>query len=92
VELRRTVLVQNRQGLHARPCHSIVSTALEFSSELRIATLAPEQEDVNGKSILELMTLQAAKGTRLELRASGEDASRLLAALEELFRSGFAED
>lgn len=75
-------------GLHARPCHSVVSTAMSFKSELRIAN---GDHVVNGKSILELMTLNAAYGCEVELRARGEDAERLLTELAALFESGFGE-
>jgi len=88
-EARRTVLVQNSQGLHARPCHSIVSRALNFRSDLRIRS---NNREVNGKSILELMTLSAGPGTELELIARGADAETLLAELAELFQGCFGED
>lgn len=88
MEVRRKVTVTNEQGLHARPCHSIVSAAQAYRSELRIATGG---RDVNGKSILELMTLGAACGTELELRAKGVDAEGLLSAVEALFITGFGE-
>ena len=81
--------IVNKQGLHARPCHSIVSTALDFASELRVATGGRE---VNGKSILELMTLNAGLGTELEVRAWGNDASALVEAIEGLFSAGFGEE
>jgi len=89
VEIRRTVCVVNKQGLHARPCHSIVSTALEFQSELRISAAGRE---VNGKSILELMTLNAGLGVELELRAWGSDAEGLVTAVVGLFTAGFGEE
>ncbi|WP_419191731.1 HPr family phosphocarrier protein [Engelhardtia mirabilis] len=82
------VEVCNSQGLHARPCHAVVSTALGFRSELRVAY---DGRTVNGKSILELMTLNAAYGARLELFASGEDAESLLSAVSGLFSAGFGE-
>jgi phosphocarrier protein HPr len=88
-ESRRTVQVANAQGLHARPCHAIVSTALGFRAELRIHGRGRE---VNGKSILELMTLSAGPGTELELVARGPDAETLLAALEVLFQDCFGEE
>ena len=89
VEHRRTVRVVNAQGLHARPCHAIVSRALAFQSELRIRS---RNREVNGKSILELMTLSAGPGAELELVARGADAEALLAELERLFESGFGEE
>jgi len=89
VELRRKVRVVNDQGLHARPCHSIVSTAQNFQSELWIRS---GQNEVNGKSIIQLMTLGASVGTELELRVRGRDAESLLSQIEGLFASGFGED
>ena len=89
MEIRRKVVVKNDQGLHARPCHSIVSAAQNFRSELRIRSGARE---VNGKSILELMTLSAGVGTELELLVRGEDASGLAEAIAQLFAEGFSED
>jgi phosphocarrier protein HPr len=85
----KTVKVVNPEGLHARPCHSVVSLAREFEAELRIANGA---HSVNGRSILELMTLAASKGTELELTASGEDAGALIEALSSLISAGFAEN
>ena len=89
VELRRTVRILNREGLHARPCGCIVSAAQPFQSEVRIR-LGPRE--VNGKSVLELMTLQASAGTELELRVWGTDAEATIAALEDLFGAGFGEE
>lgn len=88
MEVRREVRVTNEQGLHARPCHSIVSTALGYKSELRIGSHGRE---VNGKSILELITLNAGIGARVELRAWGLDAAALVDAVEALFAAGFGE-
>jgi phosphotransferase system HPr (HPr) family protein len=83
------VRVVNQAGLHARPCHAIVSTAQAFRSELRVQF---EGRDINGKSILELMTLTAAAGAELKLSARGADAEALLTRLTELFASGFGEE
>lgn len=88
MELRRTVEIQNAEGFHARPCHAFVSKALEFKSELRVSLSGDE---VNGKSIMELMTLRAASGSRLELTARGEDAQALIDALVALVGRGFGE-
>ncbi len=88
MELRRTVKVVNDQGLHARPCHSIVSAAQEYASDLR---LRAGRREVNGKSILELMTLGAAAGTEIEILAKGRDAERLIDVIADLFANGFGE-
>lgn len=79
----------NDQGLHARPCHSIVSRARNFQSELWFRNGA--SPEVNGKSIIQLMTLGASVGTELEVRASGADAEILLSEIESLFAAGFDE-
>lgn len=78
----------NVKGLHARPCHALVSAALEFKSKIRVRSGG---QDVDGKSILELMTLGAACGVELEFLAEGEDAEAAVAALATLVQSGFDE-
>lgn len=89
VEHRRAVRVANAQGLHARPCHAIVSRTLSSQCELRIRC---GNREVNGKSILELMTLAAGPGTELELVARGPEAEALLGELEQLFVDCFGEE
>ncbi len=61
---------------------------MRFRSDLLIRS---GDQQVNGKSILELMTLNAALGTELELRARGADAEQLVQALEALFAERFGE-
>jgi len=85
----RKAQIVNPEGLHARPCHAIVSLARDFDAELRISNGA---NGVNGRSILELMTLSAAQGDELELTASGADAPALLKALCGLIAAGFVEN
>ena len=80
--------VSNEAGLHARPCHALVSAALGFASSLRVSHGGRE---VNGKSILELMTLGVVCGGELEFRAEGADAEALIACVSELVSSGFGE-
>ena len=89
MEVTRTLRLKNPAGLHARPCHALVTTALAFDSDVRIAC---DGVEVNGKSILELMTLSAGPGADVEVRAWGGDAEALLLAIEQLFTNGFGED
>ena len=84
----RSVEITNEAGLHARPCHALVSAALAFESGLRVRHGSRE---VNGKSILELMTLEASQGTELVLEALGDGAEDLLDQLERLIADGFGE-
>jgi phosphocarrier protein HPr len=86
---QRSVRVVNSAGLHARPCHAIVSAAQGFRSDLRVRF---EGREINGKSILELMTLVAGPGAELQLLARGADAEALLARLSALFAGGFGEE
>jgi phosphotransferase system HPr (HPr) family protein len=86
--LERRVRIVNPRGLHARPCHAIASTALSFGAEVSVES---EGQQVNAKSILELMTLGAAQGAELCFRAQGGDAEALLQALEKLVAGGFGE-
>ncbi len=88
MEAQRLVLVVNAAGLHARPCHALVSLALGFSADLRIAH---DGHSVNGKSILELMTLAAGRGDELQIRAEGPDAQGLVDAVCALVAAGFEE-
>jgi phosphocarrier protein HPr len=88
VEIARTVRLKNPCGLHARPCHAIVSTAAEFQSELRISC---GDVDVNGRSILELMTLCAPCSSELTLRARGPDAAAMIERVAGVIERGFDE-
>jgi phosphotransferase system HPr (HPr) family protein len=84
----RSVRLVNPAGLHARPCHKIVTAASCFVSEFRVAC---EDQEVNGKSILELMTLCAPVESVLFLHARGADAEQLVAAVVIVVASGFGE-
>ena len=88
MEVERTVQLKNSSGLHARPCHAIVTAAADFKSDL---TVSCGSTQVNGKSILGLMTLCAPCHTELRLRASGPDAEGLIARIAKLFERGFDE-
>lgn len=88
----RIVRVVNPAGLHARPCHAIVATAMGYECSVRIrARDAAGEPGVNGKSILELMTLEAGPGTELEILGEGEGVETLLDDLASLFERGFDE-
>ena len=84
--IRRTVVVKNPQGLHARPAYLLAELAGKFAAKIEIIK---EDERVDGKSILSIMTLAAAQGTALDLEAVGQDAEDAIDALAELFEQGF---
>jgi phosphocarrier protein HPr len=84
----RSVLVLNPQGFHARPAHLFVKLAGSFQCQVEIVK---GNEIINGKSILDLLTLGAGNGTTLTLRANGPDAEAAVEALAKLVEGGFGE-
>ena len=87
-EMREEIIVTNSLGLHARPAASVVQTALRFQSDVFVEM---DSRRVNAKSIMGLLTLAAAQGTRLIVVANGPDAEEVITAVRELFESGFGE-
>jgi phosphocarrier protein HPr len=85
-ELERRVKVVNRLGLHARPAAEFVKVASKFESEI---TVSRDTMQVNGKSILGVMTLAAECGSELLLRAQGKDAAAALDELAEVLSREF---
>lgn len=86
----RGITVINRLGVHARPAALLVQVANQFKADLFVAR--DGEEEVNGKSIMGVMMLAAAKGTELNFRAVGADGPALLDAVEKLFLAKFNED
>jgi phosphocarrier protein HPr len=87
---RRTVTICNRRGLHARAAARFVKLAAQFGDA--DITVAKNGTTVSGLSIMGLMMLAAGPGTSIELRGSGPDAERAIAALAELICDGFDEE
>ncbi len=85
---RRQVEITNALGLHLRPADKFVRLAHRFQSEIRVVA---DGQEINGKSILDLTTLAAECGTRLELEARGPDAEAAVEALAELVLARFHE-
>ncbi len=85
----KTFMIQNKFGLHARPSASFVQTASRFHSEIQVEK---DGQVADGKSILDLMTLAAAYGTFITVKANGEDAQDAVTALEALIDGRFGED
>jgi phosphocarrier protein len=86
--LERTVKIINKAGLHTRPAAAIVKTAARFHSDF---VIQKDGYEINGKSIIGVMTLAAEYGSSLILRFSGEDEDQALMAMEALFADGFGE-
>ncbi len=85
----RKVFVANEQGLHARPAARLAREAQKYSSRI---TLFTQEQEVDAKSILDLLTLALGPGCIVELKAQGEDAFVALERLEQLFLNRFEEE
>lgn len=87
--LERKVKISNSNGMHARPATKFAEIANKYTSEIRIRT---KNKEVDGKSIIELLTLGAENGTEILISAKGPDAAEALDALEGLVKSKFEEE
>lgn len=86
--IEKEVVIKNKLGLHARAAVKLVNLANRFSSSVRIIKDAME---IDGKSILGILTLAASQGTKIILRVSGEDEREALKALVSLINNKFDE-
>jgi phosphocarrier protein HPr len=87
--LQEEFTIINKLGLHARASALLVKTGSRFCSDIKIAR---ESVEVNGKSIMGIMMLAAAKGTTIRVTVSGEDEAEAMAVIGELVRNGFGEE
>lgn len=83
---RRTVTVINDQGLHFRPCQLITLAAQQHQGRV---VLSRGSIRADAKSLLELLTLAAERGTELELEVTGDGADVVVERVTKLFLSGF---
>ncbi len=86
--IRAEVAIVNRLGLHARAAARFVQLAGQYKATVRVAV---GDRVMDGKSILGLLLLAAAQGTRLAIETNGGDAEAALAALVGLVERGFEE-
>jgi phosphocarrier protein HPr len=85
----RTVTVSNALGLHARAAARFVHLASRFESQIRVGRGA---KIMDGKSIMGILLLAAARGTALTVSADGTDEAAAVDALVGLVESGFGEE
>ncbi len=86
--MKKELLIENKLGLHARAAAQIVKSASAYTSKI---TLIKDGLEVDGKSIMGIMMLAAAKGSSVLLEVRGEDEGQALAGLEQLFKDKFGE-
>jgi len=85
---RRTVVIVNKLGLHARAAAKLVTLASEFASEIHVERGVRR---VNGKSIMGVMMLAAGQDTSIDLIAEGADEEQAIERLAELIANRFGE-
>jgi phosphocarrier protein len=86
--IARDVLIKNKLGLHARAAVKFVNTANRFESDVRIGK---DGGDIDGKSILGILTLAATQGSTINLRIKGPDEEAAFQALADLINGRFGE-
>lgn len=87
--IKEKVTIPNSAGLHARPAASLVKLASKYKADFNIHMYGYQ---VNGKSILGVMTLAAEQGAELELEFNGADENEAFEAVKSLIERGFDED
>jgi len=86
--IEQEVTIRNRAGLHTRPAATLVKTAARFKTDFFIYK---DGMEINGKSIIGVMTLAAEQGSKLLLRFNGPDEQDAAAAIVDLIERGFDE-
>lgn len=86
--IEKEVSIKNRAGLHTRPAAALVKLAAQFRSEFFIYK---DGFEINGKSIIGVMTLAAEQGSLLQLKFDGPDEEQAAQAVIGLFERGFDE-
>jgi len=85
----RTFLIINTLGLHARAAAQLVQAANRYRCEIHVEK---DGIEVNGKSIMGVLTLAAAKGTQIVVSCEGDDEVPAMEALAKVIEAGFGEN
>lgn len=87
--IERELEIKNRLGLHARAAAKLVHVTGRYSSQVK---LQKDGEEVDAKSILGVLLLAAAQGSRIVVRCDGEDESEAMEAISDLIANRFDEE
>ncbi len=87
-EVRRTLEIVNKLGLHARAAAKLVELASGFESRIRICR---DDREADAKSIMRVMMLAASRRMRIKVVAQGADAAEAVDAIERLVAGRFDE-
>jgi len=80
--------IKNRLGLHARAAALLVQTVNKFSAQVSVSK---DGQTADGRSIMGVLTLAATQGSKIQVEANGEDAEKVVKALERLLDNRFNE-
>ncbi|MBW3697463.1 HPr family phosphocarrier protein [Vibrio sp. T187] len=89
MELSRTVLIQNKLGLHARAAVKLVELAQSYQATITI--LSEEDKCATADSVMGLLMLESAQGQHITIQANGSDAGEALEAVCHLIEDKFDE-
>jgi phosphocarrier protein HPr len=87
--LKQKITIINRLGLHARAAAKFVKSANRFKASVKIGKAGVQ---IDGKSILGILTLAAVQGTEITLTIAGEDENQAMKALVSLIENRFEEE
>jgi phosphocarrier protein len=87
--IEKIVTIKNKAGLHTRPAATIVKLAAKYKCEFFISR---DGMNINGKSIIGVMTLAAEEGSKLTLTFDGEDEQEAAKEIVDFFDRGFDEE
>jgi phosphocarrier protein HPr len=88
VRIVKKIEIKNKLGLHARAAATLVQTVNKYSAEVKISK---DGVAVDGRSIMGLLTLGAAKDSKIHVEAKGKDADEVVRAIERLVDKKFHE-
>ena len=87
--ISRSVTVVNQLGMHARAAAKFVHLATRYTARVKVAR---DEREIDGKSIMGILLLAAARGSTITISAEGQDERDAVDALVALVQSGFGED
>ncbi len=85
----KRIEIKNKLGLHARAAALLVQTVNKFSAQV---SLSKDGQTIDARSIMGVLTLAAAQGSKIQVEATGEDAERTVKAIERLVDNRFNEN
>ena len=86
---QKTITIENKTGIHARPASIFVQTATKFKSKIQ---LQAKGKTIDAKSILMIMSMGLVKGTEVTIIADGPDEAEAVKAQKDLIDSKFGEE